>query len=209
MDEVGETSQDIQVKLLRVIQEKEIIRIGDDKVIPVDVRIISATNKNLLERIEENEFREDLYYRLCVLDLKLPSLDERREDIPLLVKQFISNNAPNIKISDEALLILGSLPYNGNIRHLQNIIERLIVMCENNIIDEYLVFQVLDLNSNNSEKKFIQQFSEEQGDSTPELIKIENQLIKDALKKYNGNKTKAAKELGMSYTTLWRRLKKM
>lgn len=209
LDEVGETSQDIQVKLLRVIQEKEIIRIGDDKVIPVDVRIISATNKNLLERIEENEFREDLYYRLCVLDLKLPSLDERREDIPLLVKQFISNNAPNIKISDEALLILGSLPYNGNIRHLQNIIERLIVMCENNIIDEYLISQVLDLNSNNSEKKFLQQFSEEQGDSTPELIKIENQLIKDALKKYNGNKTKAAKELGMSYTTLWRRLKKM
>lgn len=79
LDEVGETSQDIQVRLLRVIQEKEIIRIGDDKVIPVDVRIISATNKNLLERIEKNRFREDLYYRLCVLELKLPLLDERKE----------------------------------------------------------------------------------------------------------------------------------
>ncbi|MBV7272980.1 sigma 54-interacting transcriptional regulator [Clostridium sp. PL3] len=209
LDEVGETSQDIQAKLLRVIQEKEIIRIGDDKVIPVDVRIISATNKNLLERIEKNKFREDLYYRLCVLELKLPSLEERKEDIPLLIKHFISNNAPNIKITKEALMLLSDLPYNGNIRHLQNIVERLIVMCENNIIDNYLVSQVLDLKPTDSEKRFLQPFSEEQDDETPELIKIENQLIKDALKKYNGNKTKVAKELGMSYTTLWRRLKKM
>ncbi|WP_411679776.1 sigma 54-interacting transcriptional regulator [Clostridium thailandense] len=209
LDEVGETSQDIQAKLLRVIQEKEIIRIGDDKVIPVDVRIISATNKNLLERIEKNKFREDLYYRLCVLELKLPSLEERKEDIPLLIKHFISNNAPNIKITKEALMLLSDLPYNGNIRHLQNIVERLIVMCENNIIDDYLVSQVLDLKPTDSEKRFLQPFSEEQDDETPELIKIENQLIKDALKKYNGNKTKVAKELGMSYTTLWRRLKKM
>jgi sigma-54 dependent transcriptional regulator, acetoin dehydrogenase operon transcriptional activator AcoR len=209
LDEVGETSQDIQAKLLRVIQEKEIIRIGDDKVIPINVRIISATNKNLSERIEKNEFREDLYYRLCVLELKLPSLNERSEDIPLLVKHFISTNAPDIKITDEALLLLGSLPYNGNIRHLQNTVERLIVMCENTIIDDYLVSQVLDLNANNSEKKLLHPFCDEQGNSTPELRKIENQLIKDALKKYNGNKTKASKELGMSYTTLWRRLKNM
>lgn len=209
LDEVGETSQDIQVRLLRVIQEKEIIRIGDDKVIPVDVRIISATNKNLLERIERNRFREDLYYRLCVLELKLPSLDERKEDIPLLVKHFISSNAPDIRITDEALLTLGSLPYKGNIRHLHNIVERLIVMCESNIIDDYLVSQVLDLEPNNSEKRFLQPFSEEQSDATSEISKIENQLIKDTLKKYNGNKTKVAKELGMSYTTLWRRLKKM
>lgn len=209
LDEVGETSQDIQAKLLRVIQEKEIIRIGDDKVIPVNVRIISATNKNLLERIEKNEFREDLYYRLCVLELKLPSLNERSEDIPLLVKHFITSTAPDIKITNEALLLLGSLPYNGNIRHLQNTVERLIVMCDNNIIDDYLVAEVLDLKSNSSEKNFIQSFSEKQNDTTPEIIKIENQLIRDALKKYNGNKTKVAKELGMSYTTLWRRLKNM
>lgn len=209
LDEVGETSQDIQVRLLRVIQEKEIIRIGDDKVIPVDVRIISATNKDLLERIERNRFREDLYYRLCVLELKLPSLDERKEDIPLLVKHFISSNAPDIRITNEALLTLGNLPYKGNIRHLHNIVERLIVMCENNIIDDYLVSQVLDLEPNNSEKRVLQPFSEEPSDATSEISKIENQLIKDTLKKYNGNKTKVAKELGMSYTTLWRRLKKM
>jgi Transcriptional regulator containing PAS, AAA-type ATPase, and DNA-binding domains len=209
LDEVGETSQDIQVRLLRVIQEKEIIRIGDDKVIPVNVRIISATNKNLLERIERNRFREDLYYRLCVLELKLPSLDERKKDIPLLVKHFISSNAPDIRITSDALLTLGSLPYKGNIRHLHNIVERLIVMCENNIIDDYLVSQVLDLEPNNSEKSFLQPFSEEPSDATSEISKIENQLIKDTLKKYNGNKTKVAKELGMSYTTLWRRLKKM
>ncbi len=110
LDEVGETSLDIQAKLLRVIQEKEIIRMGDDKVIPVDVRIISATNKNLLERIELNEFREDLYYRLCVLELNLPSLAERKEDITLLIKHFISSNSPDKKITEEALAALGSFP---------------------------------------------------------------------------------------------------
>ncbi|AGF58754.1 transcriptional regulator with PAS, ATPase and Fis domain [Clostridium saccharoperbutylacetonicum] len=209
LDEIGETSQDIQVKLLRVIQEKEVIRIGDDKVIPVNVRIISATNKNLLERIEKNEFREDLYYRLCVLELRLPSLDQRKDDIPLLIKHFISNNAPGTKITNEALQLLGSFPYAGNIRHLQNTVERLIVMCENNIIDENLIYEVLDLNPNDLEKKFIQEFSEDQNNTISEIGKIENQLIKDALKKYNGNKTKVARELGMSYTTLWRRLKNM
>lgn len=209
LDEIGETSQDIQVKLLRVIQEKEIIRIGDDKVVPVDVRIISATNKNLLEKIEKNKFREDLYYRLCVLELRLPSLDERKEDIPLLVKHFISNKAPDINITNEALIILSSLSYKGNIRHLQNIVERLIVMCENNIIDDYLVSQVLDLKSNNLDKNFLRPSYEEQNDITSKIVKTENQLIKDTLKKYDGNKTKTAKELGISYTTLWRRLKKI
>jgi transcriptional regulator with PAS, ATPase and Fis domain len=209
LDEVGETSQDIQVRLLRVIQEKEIIRIGDDKVIPVDVRIISATNKDLLERIERNRFREDLYYRLCVLELKLPSLDERKEDIPLLVKHFISSNAPDIRITDEALLTLGSLSYKGNIRHLHNIVERLIVMCETNIIDNYLVSQVLDLKPINLEKNNLQTLSAEKNAVIPEIIKMEEQLIKEALKRNKGNKTQAAKELGMSYTTLWRRLKKL
>ena len=150
-----------------------------------------------------------MYYRLCVLELKLPSLDERKEDIPLLVKHFISSNSPDIRITNEALLTLGSLSYKGNIRHLHNIVERLIVMCENNIIDDYLVSQVLDLEPNNLEKRFLQPFSEEQSSATSEISKIENQLIKDTLKKYNGNKTKVAKELGMSYTTLWRRLKKI
>lgn len=209
LDELGEMSEDIQIKLLRVIQEKEIIRIGDDKVIPIDVRIISATNKNLLQRIEENKFREDLYYRLCVLELELPTLEERKEDIPLLVKHFILKNAPDIKITSEAYRLLQGVSYQGNIRHLNNIIERLIAMCDDNIIDEYLVSQVLNLKSTNSEKIFLQPLSEEKNDNAPEIIKIENQLIKDALKKYNGNKTKVAKELGMSYTTLWRRLKKM
>lgn len=209
LDEIGELSLDIQVKLLRVIQEKEIIRIGDDKVIPVDVRIISATHKNLLEGIKNNIFREDLYYRLCVLELELPALEERKEDIPELAKHFILMKAPEIKITPEAQNLLKSLSYIGNIRQLNNIIERLIVMSESDMIDEHLIFDVLGLTTTNLEKEDFHPHHTEQNDNIPEIVKMENQLIKDTLKKFNGNKTKAAKELGLSYTTLWRKLKKM
>jgi len=209
LDEIGELSQDIQVKLLRVIQEREVIRIGDDKVIPVDVRIISATNKNLLEGIKKNTFREDLYYRLCVLDLELPALEERKEDIPELVKHFILMKAPDIKITLEAQYLLNNLSYEGNIRQLNNIIERLIVMCENNVIDEQLVADVLGLKSNNLENKALLLLHEEKNENTNVILKMEYQLIKETLGRFNGNKTKAAKELGISYTTLWRKLKNM
>lgn len=206
LDEVGEMSQDIQAKLLRVIQEKEIMRIGDDKVIPVDVRIISATNKNLLESVEKNKFREDLYYRLCVLELELPTLEERKDDIPLLVKHFISRNAPEIKITDEACNLLQGLYYPGNIRQLNNIVERLIVMSCNNIIDEYLVRDVLNIKLDGLKEN---NFEDKPKDKMPKILKMEEQLIKEVLEKNKGNKTKAANELGMGYTTLWRKLKKM
>ncbi|MBN2898026.1 MAG: sigma 54-interacting transcriptional regulator [Clostridia bacterium] len=208
LDEIGEMSPETQAKLLRVIQEKEITRIGDDKVIPVNVRIIGATNKNLLEEIEKNTFREDLYYRLCVLELKLPSLDERREDIPLLIRHFIQRQSPQIQISDEALHTLSNLAYRGNIRHLQNIIERLIVMRETNIIDNSLVYKVLDLHDTQSTTLKLKIESLVEDDEPSELKKMEYQLIQELMAKYEGNRTKVAKELGISYTTLWRRLKK-
>lgn len=206
LDEIGEMATEIQAKLLRVIQEKEITRIGDDKVIPVNVRIIGATNKDLLKEIEEKSFREDLYYRLCVLELKLPSLEARREDIPLLIKYFIKKHSPQIQITDNALETLSQLPYRGNIRQLQNITERLIVMRETNIIDKPLVYKVLDLNKTASKDQLLS--TEISSQETPsQLKKIELQLIEATMKKHNGNKTKVAKELGISYTTLWRRLK--
>jgi sigma-54 dependent transcriptional regulator, acetoin dehydrogenase operon transcriptional activator AcoR len=211
LDEVGEMSGDIQAKLLRVIQEREIMRIGDDKVTPVDVRIISATNKNLLKRIEENEFREDLYYRLCVLELQLPTLDERKEDVPLLAKHFISRLDPEIKVTNDALNLLSELPYKGNIRQLNNIIERLVAMCEDGTIDGTLVSQVLNLDRTNYMVNKLQpaQLPEEDNTDTSKITTMEKQLIREVLEKNNGNKTKAAKELGISYATLWRKLKQM
>lgn len=129
LDEIGEISPSLQSRLLRVLQEREVMRIGDDKVIPVDVRIIAATNKNLLEMVKNNEFREDLYYRLSVLDLHLPSLREYKDDIPLLVHHFVRSFTKNepVQITDEAMERLKQEQWEGNIRQLQNFCELMLV----------------------------------------------------------------------------------
>lgn len=216
LDEVGEMSEEIQAKLLRVIQEKEISRLGDDKVIPIDVRIICATNKDLNRLIEQGKFREDLYYRLCVLELKLPDLSERQEDIRLLVVDYLQNNAPHMKISSNALEYICNQEFKGNIRQLKNVIERLVVMCESNVIDEHLVIDTLNIKT--PPIKHFENLKEAVSEANHILVKpvhsekladVELQLILSVLQKNGGNKAKTAKELGLSYTTLWRRLKSL
>ncbi|KQL49666.1 Fis family transcriptional regulator [Brevibacillus choshinensis] len=135
LDEIGDSSLKLQARLLRVLQEKEIMRIGGSKIIPIDVRIIAATNKNLLQMIEQGTFREDLYHRLRVLFIDLPSLRTRTDDIPLLVQHFIQQSQhPEITVLPEVIEKLTSLPWFGNVRELKNTIDYMMAVCEENTI---------------------------------------------------------------------------
>ncbi|MCC0631723.1 MULTISPECIES: sigma 54-interacting transcriptional regulator [unclassified Clostridioides] len=209
LDEIGEISKDVQVKLLRVLQEREVTRIGDTKVVPINVRVITATNKNLVEQIDNNNFREDLFYRLCVLKLDLPPLRERKEDIEQLTYAIISHYNKPVSISDSALKILSRYDFPGNIRQLKNIVERLVVMCDDNFIDEYLVSEILtsephfrkDINSTSTID-----YSPTLADN--KIVDYEKKLILETLEKNNGVKSVTASQLGISTTTLWRKLKK-
>ncbi|KAB7707066.1 AAA domain-containing protein [Bacillus aerolatus] len=206
LDEIGEISPKLQSRLLRVLQEREIMRIGDDKVIPVDVRIVAATNKNLMHMVKNSEFREDLYYRLSVLDLVLPPLRERREDIPLLANAFLQkglSNQKQIMITDAAKKKMSEENWEGNIRQLQNFCERLSVLYKDKIIDVYDIEKYFP---NKSEEKLLLNQAAEREMSSGENLS-ERERILQTLKKVNYNKGEAAFELGMSRTTLWRKLK--
>ena len=138
LDEIGDMSLSAQSKVLRALQESKIARVGSDKFIDVDVRILAATNKDMNKEIAENRFREDLYHRISVILIKVPSLIERKEDIPLLANHFIDNicgeyKCPAVTISDDAIFELQKLPWTGNIREFRNVIERLIILCNKNI----------------------------------------------------------------------------
>lgn len=207
LDEISETSLDVQLKLLRVIQERKVIRIGDDKVTPVDIRIITACNKNLYNLVRKGMFREDFFYRICVLQLRLPSLNERREDIPELIRYFLQNpHLPSCRITEEALAILSACEWRGNIRQLGNIVERLAVMCDDGIIDKKLVQDVANDISFKSKEDLIG------ADSVIPVIKddlTEKDLIYQTLREMQGNRAKAARNLGISTTTLWRKMRKI
>lgn len=135
LDEIGDMSLNAQSKVLQAIQEKKILPVGSEKETVVDVRILSASNKNLREEIDEGRFREDLYHRINVIEIKVPSLNERREDIPLLVEHFLhllaeENNTPQMTIEAPAMKYLSTLEYKGNIRQLRNIVERLTILSD-------------------------------------------------------------------------------
>lgn len=204
LDEIGELSVHLQSRLLRVLQEREVMRIGDDKVIPVDVRIIAATNKNLLKMVKNNKFREDLYYRLSVLNLHLPPLRACKEDIPLLVQSFLPRYTADgvvIQITDEALERLSEQNWEGNVRELQNFCERLAVLCRDNQIgvediDAYLSTQIYT-----SEMGL-----PEEADKTWHHQSEQERII-EILKSNHYHKEETAKQLGISRTTLWRKLK--
>ncbi len=140
LDEINSISLSLQVKLLRVLQEREFERVGDTKTISVDCRIVAATNRDLLDLIDEGTFREDLYYRLNVLPLYLPSLAERPEDVPLLLRHFaeryaVANERPVPKVPDESVRMLQKYSWPGNVRELQNYVERAIVLCQGDTLD--------------------------------------------------------------------------
>ena len=206
LDEVGEIPQHIQVKLLRALQDKKIEPLGSNKPVFCDVRIISATNKSLKDEVDKGNFRLDFFYRINVIKLEIPPLRERKDDIHLLMRQFINNfnkiTGKNIKnVSPEVLNILYNYNYPGNIRELENIIEYCFVLCENDLIcyknlPEYLHnYKGIYKNNNKIE-------------NTKSLLNKEIEVITETLKKNNYHKQKTANELGINPSTLYRKLKK-
>tara|TARA_R110002110_G_scaffold271566_1_gene486946 strand:+ start:44337 stop:45692 length:1356 start_codon:yes stop_codon:yes gene_type:complete len=205
LDEIADLPQNMQVKLLRGLQEKSFRPIGATKEIQADIRFLCATHKDLNEKVKTGEFREDLFYRLNVIELKVPSLSERLSDIPLLITYFFNNNFKHHdnppQISEQALQILQNYTFPGNIRELENILERALTLCENNSITHHDLHLPKIVGENTSIHLNIP--------LDDHLVNIEKEAIETALGKTNGNKTKAAKLLGMSFRTLRYRLKKL
>jgi PAS domain S-box-containing protein len=207
LDEVGDMSPSLQVKLLRVLQEKEYEPLGSTSPRKTDVRIIAATNRDLSTLVSEGKFRDDLYYRLNVVKIDLPLLSQRREDIPLLIDAFIRKfNAKMGKqiagISDHALRLLLNYGFPGNVRELENIIEHAFVLCRENLIQ--LDCLPRELTGQQAKGEAPATLAEK---GTP-LGKAEAEIIQKTLEKYGGNRVKTARELGLDRTTLWRKMKK-
>jgi len=212
LDEIGELPPVLQVKLLRIVQEKTFRRIGGAEDIKVDVRIISATNQNLEEKVKKGEFREDLYFRLNVIPIHMPPLRERKDDIPLLTKHFIEKYTKEFgkeirTISSYAMELLMNYAFPGNIRELENIIERGVAMESSNIIlPENLV---LATDAASGVRNFEVGFSDKGLDLNAELEKIEKTIIEKALQKTKGSKTKAAELLHVTFDSLRYRMEKL
>jgi len=212
LDEIGELPPVLQVKLLRVVQEKTFRRIGGGEDIKVDVRIISATNQNLKEKVRKGEFREDLYFRLNVIPIQMPPLRDRKEDIPLLTKHFIEKYSREFgkevrMISSYAMELLMGYAFPGNIRELENIIERGVAMETSNIIlPENLVLSVED---DDPQRNIDLNIPDQGFNLNAELEKIEKRAIEKALQKTKGIKTKAAEMLGVTSDSLKYRIEKL
>ena len=210
LDEISEMDWDLQAKLLRVIQEREVTRIGSTKPIPISVRIISSTNKNLQQLIEEKRFREDLYYRINVIELRVPSLRERGKDILLLANYFIAKYSPvfgkNItEISQDVCDIFLSYPWPGNIRELQNCIESALNMVD--VEEKKLEACHLPAHLYNSLAANKKAVSSEDDNLAVILRAAEKQAILRVLKQADNNRCHTAQRLGVSNTTLWRKMR--
>jgi len=206
LDEIGELSPAIQVKLLRFLQEREISRLGSNVNISVDVRIISATNRDLDIQVKEGIFREDLFYRLKVVTMSLPPLRDRKDDLPALIDHFMDKfareNAKNIKgITAEARDLLLKYDYPGNVRELVNIMERAVVIAR----DEYITVNDIPFKSDDLEDPSKKESS---GSLRESLEELEKRLITEAMNKTGDNQTRAAEMLGMSERMLRYKLKK-
>ncbi|WP_366033432.1 sigma-54 dependent transcriptional regulator, partial [Clostridium sp.] len=210
LDEIGDMPLSLQVKLLRVLQERKFSKVGSNKMINLDIRVICATNKNIREMINEKTFREDLYYRINVIPIELPNLSQRKEDIKPLVLNFIDkycimNNLPKIDIEDKVIDKLKNYPWKGNIRELQNSVEFMI-----NLVDEDNLITTSIL------PEYITEFYAKNEEPLDEILEgelitleeLEKKYIKYALKKYGYDtkgKSKAAKKLGIGLATLYRK----
>jgi len=211
LDEIGDMSLSTQPKILRIIQEQEFERIGGTQPIQVDVRIIAATNRDLMQEVKEKRFREDLFYRLNVVTIYLPTLRDRKEDIHLLVNHFLENGpkTPGRKvpgISKEAMDILTDYPWPGNIRELKNIIERAMVMMEEG--EEVIMPSHISLYIRGLPGGPDFQMPQDSSSLDDTVSQLEKELILDALQKTKGIQSQAAKLLGITERSMWHRLKK-
>ncbi|HEX6891973.1 MAG TPA: sigma-54 dependent transcriptional regulator [Chryseolinea sp.] len=203
LDEIGNLSLPLQAKLLTVLQNRKVSRVGSNKDTPIDIRLICATNMPLYEMVKENRFRQDLLYRINTIEIEIPALRERFEDIPLLANHFLKHYASKYdknvnKISEGAMARMHKHPWPGNIRELQHAIERAIILSGGSVL------QPEDFNFAPATTKDDGQLALEQYN----LEEVEKLLIRKVLKKYNGNITQAASELGLTRSSLYRRLEK-
>jgi transcriptional regulator with PAS, ATPase and Fis domain len=203
-DEIGELSLSMQVKLLRVLQERTLRRVGGSKEIPIDIRILAATNKDLKQEAENGTFRMDLFYRLDVITIRVPPLAQRRDDIPLLVNHFMVKHAQSGKdipqLSGEVIERLKQYEYPGNIRELENIAQRILIECHDEIVKPPHL--PVDLRNDMITP------TRSNSDPWPSLVENEKSYIREVLDKVEGNKSKAAKLLGIDRVSLWRKIKR-
>jgi DNA-binding NtrC family response regulator len=207
LDEITEMPLTLQAKLLRVIEEREVRPLGDTNSYPIDVRIISTSNRDIASLIQQGRFREDLYYRLKVIDIEMPPLRERKEDIPILVQHFIHKFSKELKkavssVSEDALKILLNYSWPGNIRELENIIQRAITLNQHEVIlPEDLPASIIQkIDEKLFEKALEEKFT---------LDQLEKEYIKRVLIETGGNKSKAAERLGLDRKTLYRKLEEL
>lgn len=216
LDEIGDMSLDLQATLLRVIEERSFMKLGGNNLTSVDVRIIAATNVNLLERVKNKQFREDLFYRLGIVRINIPPLRERREDIPLLTKHFIRSicqrvNKPEITMSEEIEKFFMSYDWPGNVRELQNLLEGMINMHDtyrNEVIELDFVKRYLGVYEDAQMTRRSEEISESK--ETDEMLKAlphSKEKMIEALKECKNNRSKAAERLGISRSTMYRKMK--
>lgn len=208
LDEVGELTLPLQVKLLRVIQEREVDKIGNTHPVKVNVRILAASNRNLKNLVEDGAFREDLYYRLSVVGIELPPLRERRDDIPLLTRHFLKQYAgrygiPDLSVSEDAMDKMVEYNWPGNVRELQNVIERLAVLAKDNLIR----VETLPDELRRAESR-IASIGLKLPEDGIDLEEVEKEILLQALEKHGWNQTQAAKYLNISRKTLIYRMEK-
>lgn len=200
MDEIGNLPLSLQAKLLTVLQNRNLMRIGSNKIIPIDIRLISATNKDIPEMIKEGAFREDLFYRINTIHLEIPPLRERGDDILLFIDTFLRKFAtkyqrPNIQMHEQTIEKLCAYHWPGNIRELQHTIEKAVILCDSNVIRPKDIF-------------IKQAWKPQSIPIVPNLEEVERQAIETAILQNNGNLTAAAEQLGVSRQTLYNKLKR-
>ncbi len=208
LDEIGDMSASAQAKVLRALQENKITRIGSNKTINVDVRVIAATNKNLKEEIRRNKFREDLYHRLSVVLIHIPPLRERKEDIPVLAENFLKDiceayGFPEKTFEEKAMTLMQELPWTGNIRELKNAVERLVIFSGNSITEQDVKKYVSATQELENIDNILEKF-----DSLDEAKEfVEKELIRKKLEENKGDFKKTAKSLGISVEELQQKIK--
>jgi len=222
LDDVGTLALDTQAKLLRVIQEREFMPVGSSLTVQVDVRIVAATNEDLRKRVEEGTFREDLYYRLNVIEIDLPPLRERREDIPLLVQHFFNKYCREnqrfldergesiLRFSPEAMRVLMDHDWRGNVRELENVVERAVVLANDPMIPPELLPESLLAANGRRPPRIPPNFRPSAGASLPEIMEeFERQLLIDELEKCHWSQTEAAKKLHVALSTLNQKVQRL
>ncbi|HMU69060.1 MAG TPA: sigma-54 dependent transcriptional regulator [Chitinophagales bacterium] len=209
LDEIGDMSHNAQAKVLRALQENKITRVGGDKEISVDVRVVAATNKDLLKEVESNNFRLDLYHRLSVILIHVPSLNDRKDDIPLLAERFVKEicedyGVPKKVVTPKAMIEIQNINFTGNIRELRNVIERLVILSDQKITDEDVLNYAQSPKSGGSPKDLYERFEKFQDFKDF----VEKEFILHRLNKNNWNVSKTAEELDIQRSHLYNKIEK-